>query len=90
MRLQHLGDVHAVDVVGPEDDDVVGILVIDEVEGLEDGIGTALEPSWTEPLLGWHRGDVVAEHGAHTPRLGDVTVQGVRFVLGEDGNPRQP
>ena len=35
-------------------------------------------------LLGGNGGDVVAQHVRHAPRLGYVTVQGVRLVLGQD------
>ena len=39
MLLEHLAGIHAVDVVGPEDADVVRAFVADDVEVLEDGVG---------------------------------------------------
>jgi hypothetical protein len=86
MRADHLHRIHAVDVVGSEDDDVLGLLVIDEVEALEDGIRRAGVPARTEALLSRHRGHVVAQQGRHAPRLRDVAVQAVRLVLGEDAH----
>ena len=83
MVGHHLLRVHPVDVVGAEDDDVVGPLVVDEVEALVDGVGRAGEPARAEALLGRHRGDVVAEQVGHPPGLGDVPVQRVRLVLGQ-------
>ena len=47
----HLAGVHAVDVVGAEDDDVGRLLVADQVEALVDGVGRAGEPRGPEPLL---------------------------------------
>ncbi len=89
MRLEHGVDVHPVDVVGTEDHDVVRLLVRDEVQGLVDGVGTALVPLLAGALLRGHRGHVAAQHGRHAPRLGDVPVERVRLVLGEDGHLRE-
>ena len=83
MVGDHLLRVHPVDVVGAEHDDVVGPLVVDEVEALVDGVGRAGEPARSEALLRRHRRDVVAEQVRHPPGLGDVPVQRVRLVLGQ-------
>jgi hypothetical protein len=83
VLLHHLLRVHAVDVVGTEDDDVVRPLVVDEVQALEDGVGGAGEPARAEALLGRYRGHVVAQQRRHPPGHGDVPVQRVRLVLGE-------
>ena len=48
-------EVHAVDVVGADHDDDVGLLVVDEVEALQDRVGAAREPALAEPLLRRHR-----------------------------------
>ena len=88
VLLDHLGRVHPVDVVGAEDDDVLRPLVVDEVEALEDGVGAALVPARPEPLLGRHRGDVVAEQVGHPPGRGDVPVEAVRLVLREHAEPQ--
>ena len=88
VLLDHLPRVHPVDVVGAEHDDVVGLLVVDQVERLEDRVGAAGVPARAEPLLGRHRGDVVAEEGRHPPGLRDVPVQRVRLVLGQHADPQ--
>jgi len=87
VLLDHLPGVHPVDVVGPEHDDVVGLVVVDQVETLEDRVGAAGEPVRAEALLRGHRGHVVAEDRRHPPRRGDVPVQRVGLVLGEHGDP---
>jgi hypothetical protein len=79
----HLPWVHPVDVVGAEDDDVLGLLVVDQVEVLEDGVGRPGEPVRATALLGGHRGHVVAEHRGHPPGPGDVPVEAVILVLGQ-------
>ena len=81
--VQHLGEVHAVDVVRTGDDHVVGPLVVEQVEGLVDRVGAPQEPVLAHALLGRHRRDVVAQHVGHAPRLGDVAVQRVGLVLSE-------
>ena len=81
--VQHLGEVHPVDVVRTSDDHVVGPLVVEQVERLVDRVGAPQEPVLAHALLGRHRRDVVAQHVGHAPRLGDVTVQRVGLVLGE-------
>ena len=81
--LQHLGEVHAVDVVRAGDDHVVRPLVVEQVEGLVDGVRAAQEPVLAYALLSGDRGNVVAQHVAHPPGLGDVAVQRVGLVLSE-------
>ena len=81
VLLDHLREVHAVDVVGTDDDDDLGLLVIDQVEALEDRVCAAEIPVLVHALLGGHRGDVVAEDRRHAPGLGDVLVQAVGLVL---------
>ena len=90
VRVEHLAEVHAVDVVGADHDDDVGLLVVDEVEALQDGVGRAREPALAEALLRRHRGDVRVEQGRHAPRLRDVAVEAVRLVLGQHDELPQP
>ena len=47
MGIDELLGVHAVDVVRAEDTDVVGLLVADQVQVLEDGVRRTLEPALT-------------------------------------------
>jgi hypothetical protein len=79
----HLARIHPVDVVGTEHHEVLGLLVDDQVGGLEDGIGAAGVPTRAESLLRRDGRHVVAEHRRHAPGLGDVPIQRVRLVLGE-------
>jgi hypothetical protein len=86
VLLPHLLGVHPVDVVGAEHDDHVGAVVVDEVPRLEDRVRRPGVPARAEALLSRDRRDVVAEQRAHPPGGGDVTVQTVALVLGQDGD----
>ncbi len=44
MELDHVADVHPVDVIGPEDGDDVRIGLLDQVDVLINGVGRALVP----------------------------------------------
>ena len=77
----HLREVHPVDVVGTDDHDDVGTLVVEQVQGLEDRVRAAEVPALADALLGRHRCHVVAEQVRHAPGGGDVAVQAVRLVL---------
>ncbi len=83
MLVQHLLGVHAVDVVGAEHDDVVGLFVVEDIEILEDGVGGAGEPAGPAAHLGRHRSDVVAQQRRQPPGLRQVPVEAVALVLGE-------
>ena len=82
-KLEHLLGIHAIHVVGAEDDDVVGVLVVDQVQRLVDGVGRAGVPARAEPLLGGHRRDVLAGKPGQPPVLRDVAIQRMRLVLRE-------
>src|SRR6202011_2350244 len=77
VEADHLLGVHPVDVVGAENHDVVGILVVDQVERLIDRVGGAGVPTRAEPLLGRNRGDVLTGQPGQSPVLRNVTVQRV-------------
>ena len=83
VLLDHLAEVHAVDVVGADDDHDVGLDVLDDVDGLIDRVGRPEIPVLAQTLLCRHRGDIVAEQRRETPHLRDVTVKGMRLVLGQ-------
>src|SRR5690606_31313054 len=80
----HLFRIHPIHVVGAEDDDVFGVFVVDEIEGLENRVGAAGVPARTESLLGRNRSDVFTGEAGQSPGLGDVPVEGVRLVLREN------
>ena len=83
MLLDHLAEVHAVDVVGADDDHDVGLHVLDDVDRLVDRVGGAEVPVLAEALLRGDRGDVVAQQRGEAPHLRDVAVQRVGLVLGQ-------
>ena len=87
--IEHLARIHPVNVVRAEHHDVVGLLVVHEVQRLVDGVCGTRVPAGAQTLLGRHRRDVVAEQRRHAPRGGDVSVQGVRLVLGQDANTQE-
>ena len=90
VLLDHLLGIHAVDVVRAEDHDVIGLVVVHQVEALVDGVGRTAEPLRPETLLRRHRRDVVAEQRGHPPGGGDVQVERVRLVLRQHHDPQIP
>ena len=84
VLVDHLREVHAVDVVRPGDEDDVGPLVVEDVERLVDGVGRPEVPVVAAPLLRGHGGDVVLEQIGHAPVARDVPVEGMGLVLGQD------
>ena len=86
VLVHHLGEVHAVDVVGADHNNDVGIGVVDEVQGLVDGVGAAEEPALADALLCRNRGHVVTQLGGHAPRFGNVPVKAVGLVLRQHHN----
>ncbi len=72
--LDHAGDVHAVDVVAAENCDHVRPGLLDEVDVLEDGVGSALVPGFVLGAhLGGHRDDKVAlEEAGELPAFAEV------------------
>jgi hypothetical protein len=84
VEVEHLLDIHLVDMVPAEHDHVVGIFVGDDVERLEDGVGRALKPLAPSSLLRRHRLDVLIEHRRQSPASGNVAVERVAHVLRQD------
>ena len=74
-NCDHLLGVHPVHVIGAENDDVVGVFVVDQVQRLIDRVGRAGVPARAQALLGRHRGDVLAGQTGQPPVLRDVAVQ---------------
>ena len=83
MLLHHLLEIHAVDVVGADDHHNIRLHVLDDVDGLVDGVGRAEIPVLAKSLLSRNRGDVVAEQRRKTPHRGNMTVKRMGLVLGE-------
>ena len=81
--VDHLREVHAVDVVRTDDDDVLGRLVVDDVERLVDRVRAAQVPVRPATLLSRNRRNEVAEQGRSVPSLRHVAVKRVRLVLGQ-------
>jgi hypothetical protein len=84
VLVEELAGVHPVDMVGPEHEDVLGGLVVDEVEVLVDGVGGAGEPPPTPAHLRGNRRDVVVQQRREPPRPRDVQVEAVALVLRQD------
>ena len=89
VLVDHLARVDAVDVVGAEDADHVGLLVVDQVQVLVDRVGRAREPVRAAAHLRRHRRDVVAEERRELPGRRDVAVEAVALVLRQDGDPQE-
>ncbi len=90
VGLDHLGEVHAVDVVGADDDDDVGSLIPQQVEALQDRVRGSREPALAEPLLGGNGCDVGTRDAVEAPGLRDVAVEAVRLVLGQHDDLAKP
>ena len=83
MLLHHLLEIHAIDMVGADNHHDVGLHVLNDVDGLVDGVGRAEIPMLAETLLRRHRGDVVAQQRRETPYSGDMAVKRMGLVLGK-------
>ena len=89
VRLDHLREVHAVDVVGADHDDDVGSLVPQQVEALQDRVRRSGEPALAQPLLRGNGCDVGAGDAVEPPGLRNVAVEAVRLVLRQDDDLAQ-
>ena len=68
MELDHLLDVHPVNVVGAKHGDQVGRVVLEQVEVLKNRVRGSLVPVLTHPHLGRHGNDkVIGQHPAEVP-----------------------
>lgn len=90
MGIDHLFDVHPVDVVRAKHDDVVRVGVTDQVERLIDGVCGPLVPAGSQALLSGDGRHVGTHQGGEPPRHGDMPVQGMGFVLGQYRDLGQP
>ncbi len=83
VELEHLADVHLIDVVGAKNADFTGFFVLEDVEVLIDGVGAAAEPLRADVHRCRDRGDVVAELGRELPASRQMLHQRARLVLGQ-------
>ena len=74
VLLDHLPRIHTVDVVGAEYADVIGPLVVQQVEVLEDRLRSRRTTVGLQALRR-HGHHVVAEQRREPPRRRDVTVE---------------
>ncbi len=82
VELDHVAEVHAVDVVGAEDRDQLGAEVADQVEILEDGVGGAPIPGLAAAHLRRHHGDErLGQPPADAPGAAHVLDERLRLVL---------
>ena len=75
MLLHHLLKVHAVHVIGADDDHDVRLYVLDDVDGLVDGVSGTQIPVLAKSLLSRHRGDVVAQKRREAPHRRNMAVK---------------
>src|SRR5512144_2212520 len=57
VEVHHLLYIHAIDMIGTEDQYQIGFMILDQIEILVDGIRSALKPVGTLLHLWWHHGD---------------------------------
>ncbi len=77
MELDHLPDIHPVDVIGAEQHDQIGLGLLDQVGVLEDGVGRAAVPRLTRRAhLRRHRNDeLLLKQSAELPAVAQVLKQ---------------
>ena len=83
MCGEHLTVVHLVDVVAGENEDIIGVIAVDEIEVLVDGIGGSLVPVRTRFSLIRRQYGGTALVSVKIPRaaVADVFVQYERLIL---------
>lgn len=85
VKFHHVADIHAVDVVRPEDAHHVRIRLLDEVDVLIDGIGGPAIPNLTVGAhLGGHGNDeMILQHPRRFPPVAEVLQQGLALELNQ-------
>ena len=83
VELDHLADVHAVDVIGAEDDHEVRIGLLDQIDVLIDGVGGAAIPvlAGGTHLRGHGNDEVLLQQAAHFPAVAKVLQQALALEL---------
>ena len=83
--LDHLADVHEVDVIRAKDRHHFGLRKFDQVDVLVNGVGGALIPLRTLAHLSGHRQDeLTGEQVRKLPGVAHVLQQGLTLELGQD------
>ena len=92
VGLKHFRVVHLVNVVPGQDQHVLGMLTLDRVNVLVNGVAGPLVPVFVDPLLRRHHVEELAEFALKIflPAETHVTVQTGRFVLGEHQDAPDP
>ncbi len=85
VRVDHVRDVHPIDVIGAEDRDDVGLGLLDEVDVLVDGVGRSLIPGFAGGAhLGGHGNDeLVFQNAAVLPAFVQVLEEALAAELSE-------
>jgi len=82
MEVEHLTDVHPVDVVRAEDGHDVRMMIVDEIEVLIDRVCGPLKPLRALAHLRRNHGDeLIGKNRRKCPGTIDVFDQGLRLVL---------
>ena len=84
MEIDHLVDVHLVDVVATENGHQVGAFVGNEVDILENGVGGTLVPVIAGAHLCRYQVHVLVEARVQVPCGRNVLVQGIALELRKD------
>ncbi len=86
--LEHLADIHPVDVIGPEDHHVMRISLLNQIDVLINSVGGALIPVFARrPHLRRHGNDeILPEQPAYFPSLAQMLQQGLAFELDQHIN----
>src|SRR5262249_24020497 len=85
VSADHAAVIHLVNVVASQDQDVFGVLPLDRVDVLVNGVGGALVPRLVDALLGGQHLDRLAEFGAEeAPAGANVPIQAARLELRDD------
>jgi len=84
MLRDHFGEIHAIELVAREDDDIVGLIFQKKTEALTNRIGRALKPRLgTGRLLGGKDADESLGEGVERVGAMDVPVQRLAVELGQ-------
>jgi hypothetical protein len=85
MKVDHLLNIHPINVIGSKNGDQIVLFVFDQVDVLMNGVGGAPVPTATGSLLGGDGQDeMIGQNRAESPTLLQVLGQRLRFELSQD------